>query len=149
MALAAHNGADRADQMIALTQRLSNLVTAETQALRAGKLDASSSEWAEKEKLAHAYRLEMQAIRANPALLDGASADQKADLMQAAQSLQTLLESHAKALDAMKGVTEGLVKAITEEAADKRAGPRGYGVNGALANAPRSAGSGLAADVKA
>ncbi len=149
MAIAAHDGADRADQLIGITERLIGLVTAETQALKAGKLGASANDWAEKEKLAHAYRLEMNQIRDNPSMLDGSSAEQRAELVTLAQSFQALLETHANALTATKDVTEGLVRAITTEVAESRAAPQGYGATGAVQRGHGAAGSGIAADLKA
>ena len=149
MAIAAHDGADRADQLIAITDRLSTLISEEIEAHRENRLDASSQDWAEKEKLAHAYRIEISNIRANPALLAEASDAQKSELKTKVEAFAHLTEQHAKALEASKDVTEGLVRAMTEEVASTRAAPAGYGSAGAM-NSPKgsAAHSGIAANLK-
>lgn len=149
MAIAAHDGADRADQLIAITERLSTLVTQEIEAHKENRLNASSQDWAEKEKLAHAYRIEIANIRANPALLAEASQSQKEELKSKVQAFAELTETHADALAASKQVTEGLVRAMTEEVASTRAAPAGYGRAGAVTQPKSSAAnSGIAANLK-
>ena len=149
MSIMAHSGADRADQLLAITERLTELVQQEIEDLKKGRLDASSQNWNEKEKLAHAYRLEMNQIQRNPALLDGMGEAQKNRLMDAVQTFQAILGNHAMAIVAMKDVTEGLVRAVNEEVATARAAPAGYGASGQMMRKTGSGGAGLAADVKA
>ncbi|ACT58224.1 hypothetical protein [Hirschia baltica] len=149
MAIAARDGADRAEQLIALTERLSTLMAEEIEAHKENRLDASSRDWAEKEKLAHAYRFEIASIRENPSLLAEASQGQKEELKTKVEAFGKLAERHAKALAASKEVTEGIVRAITEEVATSRAAPAGYGRAGAI-TAPKSsaAHSGIATNLK-
>ncbi len=149
MAIAAKDGADRADQLIAITQRLQSLILEETNALKQGKLDASTRDWQEKEKLAHAYRLEIQAIRSNPAMLDGASPQQKSELRDEVERFRALTEAHAHALEAGKEVTEGLFRAISEEIAETRAAPKGYGSAGGVTKPKDESSKGIAANFKA
>lgn len=148
MGIAAHDGADRADQLLGVTERLTILIHEEIEALKKGRLDASTQEWSEKEKLAHAYRVEMSEIRRDPFRLEGASAEQRTTLQAAVVKFQTALEIHAEALSAMKDVTEGLVQSISKEVAATRAAPAGYGAAGKVSSSPMS-GQGVAVNTRA
>ena len=66
--------AERADQLLAMTKRLTALVLAEITALESRRLDGGSADWDEKERLAHSWRLEVASIKANPAALEGGRA---------------------------------------------------------------------------
>jgi hypothetical protein len=57
---------DRAEQLLAMTLRLTGLVEEEIAAVKARKLDASTANWDEKERLVHAWRLEVSRIKADP-----------------------------------------------------------------------------------
>jgi len=148
MAIAAHDGADRADQLIAITERLSTLLTQEIEAHKNGQLDASTQDWTEKEKLAHAYRIEITSIRQTPSLLEGASDQQKEQLKAKVEPFRELTQAHANALAASRQVTEGIVKAITDEIADTRAAPKGYGRAGTMSQPKDAASTGLTANLK-
>ena len=63
---------ERAEQLLAMTQRLVSLLDEEVAALKARRLDASGAGWDEKEKLVHAWRLEVSRIKADPGLMAGA-----------------------------------------------------------------------------
>jgi hypothetical protein len=140
---------ERAEQLLAMTKRLTTLVQAEITALESRKLDGASADWDEKERLAHSWRLEVAAIKANPALIEGVTDDRKAELRSAAKELEESLDAHARSLAAMKHVTEGLVRSIAAEIASARAAPTGYGRSGGVSQQPSKAASGLAVDAKA
>jgi hypothetical protein len=140
---------ERAEQLLAMTQRLASLVAAEIEAMKTRKLTSNSSEWDEKERLVHAWRLEVSRIKADPSLMAGVGADQKAALRDAAKQLEDGLESHAHQLVATKSVTEGLVRSIAAEIASSRSAPAAYGRGGALNNVARREASGLAVNAKA
>ena len=140
---------ERAEQLDAMTRRLVRLIGAEAEAVQAHRLSAANADWDEKERLVHAWRLEVARIKANPALLAGISAARKASLKDASRELEAMLEAHAVALSASKAVTEGLVRSIAAEVAAVRSAPAGYGRTGSLnSNAPRQA-SGVALNAKA
>ena len=141
--------AERADQLLAIATRLIALVRAEVEALKARRLDGGSADFAEKERLAHGWRLEVNQVRANPSLLSGASAAQKAALRDISHELETVLEAHTRALEAMKSVTEGLVRAIADEVAATRRAPAAYGRSGAMQGARLDAAAGIALNAKA
>jgi hypothetical protein len=140
---------ERADQLLAMTKRLISLVSAEVDALKAKRLDGASTDWDEKERLAHAWRLEVAYIKTNPAALAGIAEDRKQALRESAKQLEEQLEAHARALGAMKTVTEGLVRSIASEIATARSAPAGYGRGGAVNTATKREASGLAVDAKA
>src|SRR5690606_2953179 len=140
---------DRAEQLLAMTQRLISLVTSEIEALKAKRLNGASADWDEKERLAHAWRLEVSHIKANPGALAGVTEACKAGLRDAARELEQKVEAHARALEAMKTVTEGLVRSIASEIASARRAPSGYGRSGAVNPAPKREASGLTVKAKA
>lgn len=140
---------DRADQLAAMTQRLSSLVELEIAAVKARRLDGAGADWDEKERLVHAWRIEVSRVKADPGLLAGISPDRKAVLREAAQALEANLEAHARALNASKVVTEGLVRSIAAEIASARSAPAAYGRTGSVNPQQRREASGLAVDAKA
>lgn len=140
---------ERAEQLDAMTRRLVRLIGAESETVQAHRLSAANADWDEKERLVHAWRLEVSRIKANPSLLAGISSARKASLKESARELEAALGSHAVALAASKTVTEGLVRSIAAEIAAVRSAPTGYGRTGSFSNgAPRQA-SGVALDAKA
>jgi hypothetical protein len=140
---------DRAEQLLAMTQRLASLVAAEIEAVKAHKLQSTTADWEEKERLVHSWRLEVSRIKADPGLMAGVAAETKAALRDSAQLLEQNLETHARALNATKTVTEGLVRSIAAEIASVRSAPAAYGRTGAVNAQPRREASGLAVDAKA
>ena len=140
---------DRAIQLLAMTQRLVGLVAAEIEAMRSHKLQGHSAEWDEKERLVHAWRIEVSKVKAQPDLLAGIAVELKTELREAAKALEQGLEAHAQALLATKTVTEGLVRSIAAEIASSRSAPAAYGRTGTVNTTARREASGLAADAKA
>ncbi len=140
---------ERAEQLDAMTRRLVRLIGAEAEAVQAHRLSAANAGWDEKERLVHAWRIEVSRIKADPTLLAGISPARKAALKESAKALETALESHAVALAASKAVTEGLVRSIAAEVAAVRSAPAGYGRTGSFNTATQRQASGLALNAKA
>jgi hypothetical protein len=140
---------ERAEQLDAMTRRLVRLIGEEAEAVQAHRLSAANAGWDEKERLVHAWRLEVARIKANPALLAGISSARKASLKGSARELENALESHAVALAASKAVTEGLVRSIAAEVAAVRSAPAGYGRTGSFNSAAPRQASGVALNAKA
>ena len=141
--------AERADQLLSMSTRLIRLIREEEDALRARRLDGASQSFEEKERLAHAYRLEAAAIRANPGLLAGARPEQLDALARTSLELEAALAAHTAALGAMKQVTEGLVRAIASEIGSARSGPQAYGRSGAFVPQRAREAAGIALNAKA
>lgn len=140
---------ERAEQLLAMTTRLIGLLDDEIEAVNARKLDASGANWDEKERLVHAWRLEVSRIKADPSQMAGLSPARKDALRTAARDLDERLQAHERALSAARTVTEGLVRSIAAEIAESRSAPAGYGAKGALAGGPKREASGLAVNAKA
>ena len=140
---------ERADQLDAMTRRLVRLIGAEAEAVQAHRLSSANADWDEKERLVHAWRIEVSRLKADPSLLAGLSGERKAALKESARQLETALASHAVALAASKTVTEGLVRSIAAEVAAVRSAPAGYGRTGSFNTAGQRQASGLALNAKA
>lgn len=133
--------ADRADHLIVLTERLTELVALEALALEQRRPQDIMERLEETGRLANVYRHESGRIRANPALLTGLAPDIHRKLVQATEALDAVLARQGRALDAAKSVTEGLVRAIAEEVAAQRTRGESYGAGGKVA--AKSAGTAI------
>ena len=91
-----YDSTDRATQLLAMTQRLVGLVAAEIEAMRSHKLQGHSAEWDEKERLVHAWRIEVSKVKAQPDLLAGISAELKADPPSASAQASTNAKDRAE-----------------------------------------------------
>lgn len=147
--MTSHDPRERADQLLGMTQRLVLLIREEIEAVKARRLESGTAGWDEKERLVHAWRLEVSRVKAEPALLAGIPDDLKAGLREAAKALEAGLEEHARELGAMRTVTEGLVRSIAAEIASARSAPAAYGRSGTVNGGQRREASGLAVDAKA
>lgn len=134
MALLADDAADRAEQLLLLTRRLAELVDVECAGLAAGSVPGADSD--ELRRLANAYRLEMARIREDRTLVAGAPLPLRRSLQTETGALQRRLDGYLLALTAAREITEGLVRVVAEEVQRARAGPAGYGAQGAYAEAP-------------
>lgn len=133
MALIADDAADRADQLLLLTERLTGLIDEETR-----RIDAREppSDWPgsdEKTRLVNAYRLELARINQDRSLLADAPPDLLARLKTETAKLHEALAAHEIALAAVKLVAEGLVQAMAEEISRQRGGAGAYGATGDMA----------------
>jgi hypothetical protein len=130
MPLLADNAADRAQQLLALTERLTGLIDAEIVLLDAMKPPPTGPEADEKARLVNIYRHEMARIAQDPSLIASAPAPARAALRTATATLNTALDRHMASITAQKEVSEGLVQAIAEEVGRQRAGPPAYTASG-------------------
>ncbi|MBC7768736.1 MAG: flagellar basal body protein, partial [Phycisphaerales bacterium] len=132
MALIADDCRDRAEQLIALTERLTALIAQEAQRIRARLPPLEGAEAEEKNRLANAYRLELARIKQEPALIEGAPPLLLAKLRKQTEKLHETLAAHEIELNAVKLITEGLVHAMAEEVARQRGAGGGDGARGAI-----------------
>ncbi|HVI33112.1 flagellar basal body protein [Phenylobacterium sp.] len=133
MALAADNASDRVDQLIILTERLTELIALECQAFEARRPQDAAQHMDETARLANLYRHESTRVRAEPRLVSGAPKDQRLRLIRATEAFDAVLARQGRAIEAAKTVTEGLVRAIAEEVAGQRQQASGYGPGATLA----------------
>lgn len=125
--LAARNGAERAQALLQLTQRLTSLIEQETSLFQARRPQDAVQFQDEKSKLANIYRTEVARARQEPQRFAGASQAIKAALRQATEGFHKALKENGRAVAALKTITEGVVKAIADEAQRQRTAGGGYG----------------------
>lgn len=134
MALIADNPTDRAEQLLLLTERLTELVVEETRRIDAREAPLEGALADEKQRLANAYRLELARVKDDKSLLEGAPAPLLAKLRERTALLQEMLSVHEIALSAVKLISEGMVQAMAEEVTRQRGGEAQYGAHGGLNN---------------
>lgn len=132
MALIAENAADRAQQLLLVTERLTAIITEETRRIDAREppLDGEAAD--ERQRLANAYRLEMARIRADRSMIESAPPALLDQLRTQTEALHLAFDRHEIALNGVKIVTEGLVQAMAEEIVRQQAGSANYGAGGAI-----------------
>ncbi|MDX2274729.1 MAG: flagellar basal-body protein FlbY [Hyphomonadaceae bacterium] len=139
MALIAEDAADRAAQLLLITERLTELVSKETALIEARRPPLEGEEGEERNRLANAYRLELARIKQEPTLIADAPRALVEKLKHQTTLLHAALADHEIALGAVKIVAEGLVQAMAEEVSRQRNNGRGYGARGEMAPAQTSA----------
>ncbi|MFN3834568.1 MAG: flagellar basal-body protein FlbY [Glycocaulis sp.] len=129
--LAAHTPAERAEHLIRLVKRLTELFEAETAHFQAREPHKALPLQDEKMQLANIYRRETQLAASDPARLSGLEAGLKARLRDAVETLEAAVQENGTVVEALKALTEGLIKAIADEAARQRIAEAGYGPDAA------------------
>ena len=124
------DAAERTEQLILLTERLTDLVALEAKAFEARRPQDAAAHLEETGRLANIYRHESMRIRAQPALIAGAPASQRQRLVRATEAFDAVLARQSRAVAAAQTVTEGLVRAIAEEIASQRQQGSSYGAGG-------------------
>ena len=127
MALNAIDSDDRVEQLIILTERLTDLIARQSAAFEARRPHEAAQYVDEVAKLANLYRHESTRVRANLALVSGAAPAARARLVRATEAFDAVLARQGRAVTAAKTVTEGLVRAIAQEVAAQRPQAVGYG----------------------
>jgi hypothetical protein len=73
------------------------------------------------------YRAETQRAKADPSRLSGLQPALKAQLQDSTKRFETSLQRNGAAVEALKALTEGLVKALADEANRQAQAKAGYG----------------------
>ncbi|ODT87062.1 flagellar basal body protein [Phenylobacterium sp. SCN 70-31] len=136
MAIAATDATDRVDQLIILTERLTEIIAAQAQAFESRRPQDAAKMQEEASRLANLYRHESARVRADPRLVEGAPAKDRQRLIQATEAFDAVLARQGRAIEAARTVTEGLVKCIAEEVAAQRSQASVYGATGTQNAAP-------------
>ena len=134
MALAAVDADDRITQLILLTERLTDLIAKEAQAFESRRPHEAAQYVEETAKLANLYRHESMRVKANIALVEAARLELRQRLIRATEAFDAVLARQARAVNAARVVTEGLVRAVAEEIANQRAAPAATYGAGAMMN---------------
>lgn len=136
MAISAIGAEDRVEQLIILTERLTELIALEAQCFEERRPQDAAMHVEETAKLANVYRHESARIRNNPALVAQAPLELRTRLIRATEAFDAVLARQGRALEAAKIVTEGLVHAIANEVVGQRTTGVGYGKGGVASAAP-------------
>ena len=134
MALAAVDADDRVTQLILLTERLTDLIAKEAQAFESRRPHEAAQYVEETAKLANLSRHESMRVKANLALGEAARLELRQRLIRATEAFDAVLARQARAVNAARVVTEGLVRAVAEEIANQRAAPAATYGAGAMMN---------------
>ena len=121
---------DRIHQLIALTERLTELIAAQAQAFEARLPQDAAASMEETSRLANAYRHEAQRTREQAVVLRKLSPLQRQKLTRVTEAFDAVIARQGRAVSAAKTVTEGLVHAIAEEIAVQRSAGAAYGPRG-------------------
>lgn len=127
MALTAHNGSERARQLLALTRRLGERLQSEAEILEAHRPQDIYDGIEETRQLSNLYRHESARIKADPSLLSGLTPTEKQALRTATEAFQVQLTRYERAVTAAKTVTEGIIAAVAEDVGKTRAATATYG----------------------
>jgi hypothetical protein len=130
MITTSEDAAERVEQLILLTERLTGLVADQAKSFEARRPQDAAVHVEETGRLANLYRHESARIRGNPGLIVSADRAQRLRLTRATEAFDAVLARQARAIGAMKTVTEGLVRAIAEEVASQRNKGSSYGAGG-------------------
>ena len=130
MVMTPEEAAERVEQLITLTDRLTALVAEQAKAFEDRRPQDAAVHVEETSRLANLYRHESARVRANPGLISAAAAPQRLRLRRATEAFDAVLARQARAVGAVKTVTEGLVRAIAEEVASQRHKGSSYGASG-------------------
>jgi hypothetical protein len=136
MGLAAATSAERVEQLILLTERLTSLIAEQLRAFEARRPHDAAGSAEETARLANLYRHESLKLKADAAWLDEAPAELKDRLVAATRAFDAVLARHGRAVEAAKTITEGLIRAIAEEVQKQRHAVTGYGHKGLQAPRP-------------
>lgn len=127
---AAVNARARVRQLTDLTARLTARLIDESQAFEARRPQDAAATLAETQQLANVYRRESAQIKADPSVLAAAPASERMALVKATEAFEAILSRHARAVEAARIVSEGLVRTIVAEVASQRGSPSAYGASG-------------------
>jgi hypothetical protein len=127
MSLSPSSSAERMEQLILLTERLTGLIAEQLRAFEARRPHDAAKNADETARLANLYRHESLKVKTNPKILDGAPPELRERLIVATRAFDAVLARHGRAVEAAKTITEGLIRAIAEEVHRQRHAVTGYG----------------------
>jgi hypothetical protein len=124
------NASARVRQLTDLTKRLTTRLSAESEAFDARRPQDVAASLSETQDLANLYRRESAQLKAQPASVAPAPAADREALVRATQAFEAVLTRHARAVEAARIISEGLVRTIAAEVAGQRGSPSAYGASG-------------------
>ena len=130
MALSASDAADRVEQLVILTERLTSLIAEQAACFEQRRPQDAAAMLDEVSRLANLYRHESARVRADTSLVASAPLEARTRLVRATEGFDAVLARQGRAIEAARTVTEGLVKAIADEVASQRTQGSTYGAGG-------------------
>jgi hypothetical protein len=127
MSLAPSSTAERMEQLILLTERLTDLISEQLRAFEARRPQDAAANADETARLANLYRHESLKVKSDPQQLEGAPPELHAKLIASTRAFDAVLARHGRAVEAAKTITEGLIRAIAEEVHKQRHAVASYG----------------------
>lgn len=124
------NATARVRQLTDLTRRLTARLGEESKAFESRRPQDAAATMAATQDLANSYRRESAQLKANPASVAAAPAADRTALIRATEAFEAVLSRHARAVEAARIVSEGLVRTIAAEVAGQRGSPSAYGATG-------------------
>lgn len=126
---------ERVTSLIEITRSLSDIFAKENDLLSSSRPRELAPMQAEKARLAAAYAQSIRDIAANRTIVEGADTTLLSTLREITQTFEARAARQRSLLDGAKAATEGVIKAVAEEAADKAPG---YDYRRAVSSAPIS-----------
>ncbi len=124
----------RVRQLTDLTVRLTERLTEEFNAFEARRPQDAAATLADTQELANQYRRESAQVKANPGCIAAAPQNARKTLVECTEAFEAVLSRHARAVEAARIVSEGLVKTIAAEVDSHRGNPSAYGSSGHATN---------------
>ena len=115
--------------LASLMRRLSDVISAENEHIRAHRPNEARKLHEEKGKLSAAYTREMELVRKNGGITTFGNPDQLRDLKRQTTAFNDLVEDHRKLVERSRAITEGMIKAISEEVSRRNRPVQAYGKN--------------------
>ncbi len=122
----------RLDDLIAITNRLIDLMGKEIEMLRSMRPQDIGALQKDKVTLALAYERHMRELRDDPSLLAAAKPGLKSELKRITGRFQEVLNENESAIKAVKSVSEKLLSAIANAVAEQHGNAAAYSNNGAI-----------------
>lgn len=124
------NATARVRQLTDLTVRLTDRLVAESKAFESHRPQDAAASVLDTQELANVYRRESAQVKASPAALSAAPLADRTALVRATEAFDAVLTRHARAVEAARTISEGLVQTIAAEVAGRRGAPSAYGASG-------------------
>jgi hypothetical protein len=124
------NATARVRQLIDLTNRLTARLGEESKVFESHRPQDAATALAGTQDLANTYRRESAQLKADPGSVAAAPAADRTALIQATRAFEAVLTRHARAVEAARIVSEGLVRTIAAEVTGQRGSPSAYGASG-------------------
>ncbi len=130
---------DHLGDMIAITERLSDIMCKEIELLRSMRPQDIGELQEPKANLARSYENYLRELREDPSILGAAAPERKEELKIATTRFRSVLDENERALRSVKTVSENLLNTIVAAVSEQKVSNSAYSNNGSLGGANGSA----------